>query len=333
MVELHVPVMLNEVLESLSPKDGGVYVDGTFGNGGYTKAILDAADCMVIAIDRDKDAIKRAEKIKAEYGDRFQIIHGCFGDMADLLSDVSVGKGLVGGVDGVVLDIGVSSVQLDTPERGFSFRFDAELDMRMDNTSGISAKDFVNSASATGLADVIYKYGEERHSRKIASAIVRERAEKDIETTVELADIVRKCVPLSKKEYKAKVSGAKVIDAATKTFQALRIYVNDELGELERGLVGGSKVLKKDGRLVVVTFHSLEDRIVKRYFRKISGNEPKPSRHSPEAKMENFAESEQPSFKLNVRRALCAGEEEIKVNPRSRSAKLRCVKKQDSIIN
>lgn len=320
--DLHIPVLLAQVLESLTPKDGGVYVDGTFGNGGYTQAILDAADCKVIAIDRDIDAIKRAEKLKEKYKDRFQIIHGCFGDMKELLAGEGIAE-----VDGVVLDIGVSSVQLDTPERGFSFRYDAPLDMRMDNTSGISAREFVNSASEKELADVIYKYGEERKSRKIAAAIVRKREEKEIETTFELADIVRKCVPLSKKEFKIKASGGKVIDQATKTFQALRIFVNDELGELERGLIGGSEILNERGRFVVVTFHSLEDRIAKRFFRKISGNVPKPSRHSPEAILEKTAKSEKPSFKLNTRRALCAGEDEIGRNPRSRSAKLRFVEK------
>lgn len=322
MGELHIPVMLAEVLDNLAVKDGGIYVDGTFGNGGYTKAILDAADCKVIAIDRDKDAIKRADAVKKEYGERFQILHGCFGDMKELLEGIGINK-----VDGVVLDIGVSSVQLDTPERGFSFRFDAELDMRMDNSKGDSAKDFINTASEKEIADVIYKYGEERNSRKIASAIGKERKIKEITTTFELAEIVRKCVPLSKKEYKAKISGAKVIDQATKTFQALRIYVNDELGELERGLVDGAELLNEGGRLVVVTFHSLEDRLVKKYFRKISGNNPKTSRHSPEAQVEIFEKTEAPSFKLNSRRALCAGQEEIKINPRSRSAKLRTVEK------
>ena len=219
---LHYPVMLPEVLATLAPKDGEVYVDGTFGAGGYTRAFLEAANCTVIAIDRDPAASGRADALKAEFGDRLIFVAGRFGDALELVQAAGYRE-----VDGFVLDIGVSSMQLDEAERGFSFRFDAPLDMRMDTSSGETAADLVNTMEEEDLANLIYKYGEERKSRYIARRIIEQRAQKRIETTLELADLIRGVVFKSPKDK---------IDPATRTFQALRIAVNDELGELERGL-------------------------------------------------------------------------------------------------
>ena len=290
--------MLPEVLESLSPVDGGVYVDGTFGAGGYTEAILNAADCKVIAIDRDPDAVKRAADIA---NDRLIFIRGCFGDVEQLLADAGIEK-----IDGFVLDLGVSSFQLDEGARGFSFRHDAPLDMRMDNQSGQSAAELLATIDEKPLADLIYKYGEERKSRRIAKKIIELRREQPIKTTFELADIVRACVPKSKDG----------IDPATRTFQALRIAVNDELGELERALASAENILKPAGKVVVVSFHSLEDSIVKRFFREKSGGQGV-SRYMPDT------DNAPASFKLLTRKALKPSEKEISENSRSRSARLR----------
>ena len=290
--------MLPEVIESLSPVDGGVYVDGTFGAGGYTKAILDAADCTVVAIDRDPDAKMRAKEIK---NDRLIFLRGCFGDVEQLLIDAGIGK-----IDGFVLDLGVSSFQLDEVERGFSFRGDAPLDMRMDPQSGQSAAELVSSAEEKELADIIYQYGEERKSRRIAKKIVELRRENPIHTTSQLADIVRSCVPKSRDG----------IDPATRTFQALRIAVNDELGELERALEAAENILKPGGKLVVVSFHSLEDGMVKRFLRKKSGGEGV-SRYQPQVDVKPAA------FDLPSRKAIKPSDKEIAENARSRSARLR----------
>ena len=296
----HYPVMLSEVLETLCPVDGGIYVDGTFGAGGYTKAILDAADCTVVAIDRDPDAQKRADEIN---NDRLVFIRGCFGDVEALLAEAGIQK-----VDGFVLDLGVSSFQLDEAERGFSFRLDAPLDMRMDNQSGQSAADLVNNSDEKELADLIYQYGEERKSRRIARKIIEARKEVPIKTTFELADIVRSCVAKSRDG----------IDPATRTFQALRIAVNDELGELERALASAENVLKSDGKMVVVSFHSLEDGLVKRFFREKSGGAGQ-SRYQPEVKAAPDA------FKVLNRKAIKPSGKELSENSRSRSARLRAV--------
>jgi len=294
----HYPVMLNEVLAALSPVDGGVYVDGTFGAGGYSRAILDAADCTVVAIDRDPDAQKRAEAMNEP---RLIFLRGCFGDVERLLQEAGIEK-----VDGFVLDIGVSSFQLDQPERGFSFRFDAPLDMRMDPENGQSAADVIATTEETDLANLIYKYGEERKSRRIAHKIIELRREAPIETTGQLADIVRACVPKSRDG----------IDPATRTFQALRIAVNDELGELERALGSAENILKPGGNMVVVSFHSLEDSIVKRFFRAKSGGEGV-SRYAP------VTEAPTPVFELQSRKAVKPSAEETAENARSRSARLR----------
>ncbi len=295
----HYPVMLPEVLDALSPVDGGVYVDGTFGAGGYAKAILDAADCTVVAIDRDPDAQKRAEAMGE---DRLIFIRGCFGDVVQLLSDAGIEK-----VDGFVLDLGVSSFQLDEAERGFSFRFDAPLDMRMDPLSGQSAADLIASTEEKDLADLIYRYGEERKSRRIAHKICEVRRDAPIETTFQLAEIVRSCLPRPKHHE---------IDPATRTFQAIRIAVNDELGELERALAAAGDVLKVGGRMAVVSFHSLEDGLVKRFFRDKSGGE-NVSRYQPQV------EKAPATFELASRKAIKPSKTEIEENSRSRSARLR----------
>ncbi|MEM7651187.1 MAG: 16S rRNA (cytosine(1402)-N(4))-methyltransferase RsmH [Pseudomonadota bacterium] len=297
----HYPVMLNEVVQALSPVDGGVYVDGTFGAGGYARAILDAADCTVVAIDRDPDAQKRAQELD---NSRLIFLRGCFGDVERLLREAGIEK-----VDGFVLDLGVSSFQLDEAERGFSFRADGPLDMRMDPESGQTVQELLSEAGEEELANIIYKYGEERKSRRIAKKIVELRRENPINTTAQLADIVRSCVPKSKGS----------IDPATRTFQALRIAVNDELGELERALEASEKILKPDGKMVVVSFHSLEDSIVKRFFREKSGGEGI-SRHMPEL------ESDSAVFELLSRKALKPSEKEVAENARSRSARLRAAK-------
>lgn len=307
----HFPVMLPEVIAAMTPSAGEVYVDGTFGAGGYARGLLDAAACEVIGVDRDPDAEKRAASAMAPYAERFRFVAGCFGDVAALLNEIDVPQ-----VDGLVLDLGVSSFQIDQAERGFSFRFDGALDMRMNyGSSEETAADIVNTYDETELANIIYKYGEERHSRRIARKIVERRAEVPFETTFDLADVVRGCVPKSRGHS---------IDPATRTFQALRIAVNDELGELERALDASIKVLKPGGRLVVVTFHSLEDAIVKRFMREHAGVVGGGSRHLPEVTQD------EPLFSLIYRKAVAPSAEEVAVNSRSRSAKLRAARRTEA---
>jgi 16S rRNA (cytosine1402-N4)-methyltransferase len=306
----HIPVMLAEVLDALSPAEGDVIVDGTFGAGGYSRALLQAADCMVIGIDRDPSAAPRGRALEEEFPGRFRFLSGCFGDMEALLAEAGVEA-----VDGVVLDIGVSSMQLDQAERGFSFQTDGPLDMRMGG-DGPTAADVVNTASAEDLANIIYKYGEERQSRRIARAIVAIRAEQPFARTGELAGAVE-CA-IGRKPGTA-------IHPATRTFQALRIYVNDELGELERGLVAAERLLRSGGRLCVVSFHSLEDRIVKTFLRVRSGETSGVSRYMPATQ-----DSRAPSFRVERRKAVKPGAEEEAVNPRARSARLRAAVRTDA---
>jgi 16S rRNA (cytosine1402-N4)-methyltransferase len=298
---MHFPVMLPEVLATLSPRDGEVYVDGTFGAGGYTRAFLEAAQCTVIAIDRDPAAQHRADALRAEFGERLIFVRGKFGDALELVNAAGFSK-----VDGFVLDVGVSSMQFDEASRGFSFRFDAPLDMRMDTSSGPTAADLVNTMDEEDLANLIYKYGDERKSRYIARAIVENRP---VETTLQLADLIRGVVFKSPKDK---------IDPATRTFQALRIAVNDELGELERGLAAAQELLKDGGRLVVVSFHSLEDGIVKSFLYERAGKTPNVSKYLPA-----LAQKTPPAFALSPKKPLDPSEEEIAQNPRSRSARLR----------
>lgn len=301
----HIPVMLEEVLASLSLRDGGRYVDGTLGGGGYTRAILRHRDTTVWGIDRDPDALARGRELAAQLNtpacECLHIVPGNFGEMATLLADSAP-------FDGIVLDIGVSSFQIDQPDRGFSFRFDGPLDMRM-SRAGPSAADIVNHESEEALADIIYHFGEERMSRRVARAIVTARAEERIETTGQLAAIIRRVV-------RADRSG---IDPATRTFQALRIAVNDELGALQNALDQAPALLAPGGRLVIVTFHSLEDRLVKRAMANLAGRNSRPSRHDPTAN----APTGRAEFALGHSRPLAASDSESRRNPRARSAKLR----------
>jgi 16S rRNA (cytosine1402-N4)-methyltransferase len=308
----HVPVMLREVIEALQPRDGGRYVDGTFGGGGYTTSLLDSADCAVIAIDRDPDAIEAGRALAERYAPRLTLIEGRFGDMAELL-----GAEGVDAVDGVALDLGVSSMQFDRAERGFSFRGDGPIDMRMEKR-GRSAGDLVNQSEENELADIFWRYGEERRSRRVAHAIVEKRALKRLETTGELADIVRRAVG---------AIGRDESDPATRVFQALRIAVNDELGELERGLAAAESVLAPGGRMAVVSFHSLEDRAVKDFVRGRSGRVPGPSRHAPP----RAGEPQVATLRDLTRRPLAPSEEEVAANPRARSARLRVAEKLDGL--
>ncbi len=304
----HKPVLLREVLEALSPKAGEIMVDGTFGAGGYSRAILDHAPCELYAIDRDPTAVATGKAMEADYDNRFHMIEGCFGNMGALIPAAGVHQ-----VDGIVLDIGVSSMQLDQADRGFSFRADGPLDMRM-SMSGPSAADFINTADEEDIANVIYRYGEERASRKVAHKIIEMRAETPFETTLQLARAVRAVVRKSKDG----------IDPATRTFQGLRIYVNDELGELERAMQAAERLLKPGGRLVVVTFHSLEDRSVKTFMKERSGDPSKMSRRLP-----GEPEITIPTFTTLTRKAVTAQKDELRANPRARSAKLRAVARNE----
>ena len=303
----HTPVMLDEVLDALSPRDGGIYVDGTFGGGGYSRAVLDAADCKVWGIDRDPEAVARGAELSKKYPNRLNVIEGRFGDMDRLLAEAGVET-----VDGVALDVGVSSMQIDDAARGFSFREDGPLDMRMEK-AGTSAADVINDFGEKELADIIYKYGEERASRRIARAIVKARDIAPITTTGQLADVVRRVLPRARDG----------IDPATRTFQALRIYVNEELAELDRGLAAAETLLKSGGRLAVVSFHSLEDRVVKQFLRQRSGGDARGSRHLPESDVSGPA----PTFQLVSKRPLKPSDDECRSNPRARSARLRAAER------
>jgi 16S rRNA (cytosine1402-N4)-methyltransferase len=294
----HLPVMLKEVLAMLAPKDGEHYVDGTFGGGGYTRAILEAADCRVLGIDRDPDAIARGQELVSRFGGRLTLVHGEFSQLGAFLGSART--------NGIVLDLGVSSFQFDEPARGFSFRADGPLDMRM-SRDGMSAADFVNSADEKTLTQVISRLGEEKNARRIARAII---AARPIATTIDLAELV--------KTVQGPAAARLAIHPATRTFQALRIHVNDELGELSRGLEASKAALAPDGRLVVVAFHSLEDRIVKQFLSSRSTAAPRASRHTPEARAAHDV-----VFRLLTHRPLAPGETEILSNPRARSARLR----------
>jgi 16S rRNA (cytosine1402-N4)-methyltransferase len=287
--------MLNEVLEMLQPRDGAHYVDGTFGGGGYSTAILEAADCRVLGIDRDPEAIARGQKLVERFGGRLTLVQGEFSHM-DQYTDAT---------DGVVLDLGVSSFQFDEPARGFSFREDGPLDMRM-SKSGESAADVVNSTDERTLTQIIARYGEEKNARRIARAII---AARPITGTAQLAAIVS--------DAQGPAALRLAIHPATRTFQALRIHVNDELGELERGLEAALTILKPQGRLVVVSFHSLEDRMVKQFLVGRSTAAPRASRHAP------VTAAPKAAFQLLTTRPLTPSETEIASNPRARSAKLR----------
>ncbi|MCR5880999.1 16S rRNA (cytosine(1402)-N(4))-methyltransferase RsmH [Phenylobacterium sp. J367] len=301
----HVSVLRDEVVEALAPKAGETHVDGTFGAGGYTRAIL-ATGASVVAFDRDPSARRFAGDLPA---DRFRLVEARFSEMDEVLGEASV--------DGVALDLGVSSMQLDEAERGFSFMRDGPLDMRMGDT-GQTAADLVNTAEPVELARILYVYGEERQSRRVAAAIARRRAEQPFTRTLELADFIERALGGRR--------GAKT-HPATRSFQAIRIAVNEELSELEAGLVAAEKTLKAGGRLCVVTFHSLEDRIVKSFLSVRAGRTPAGSRHAPPVEA-----GAAPSFQLLFNGAKAPGDAELAANPRARSAKLRAAVRTDAPV-
>ena len=310
MTAPHAPVLLAEAVDALAPRAGGLYVDGTLGAGGYTRAILARADCRVIAFDRDPTAVARAAGWASAYAERLVVVEAPFGAMEAALS----ARGVTA-IDGAVFDIGVSSMQIDDAERGFSFMRDGPLSMRMD-CGKPDAADVVNRAEADDLAAIFRVYGEEKDARRIARAIVAARAEAPIETTGRLAAIVEAASP--------RRHGEKT-HPATRVFQALRIFVNDELGELVRALEAAERLLRPSGRLVVVSFHSLEDRIVKRFFAERSGRQSLGSRHTPAGPPPPPA-----TFSLLTKKAVEPSAEEVAANPRARSAKLRAGVRTDA---
>ena len=306
----HIPVLLDETLELLAPARGGIFVDGTLGGGGHAEAVLSRLPetGRLIGIDRDWEAVRAAGDRLSSYGDRFTALHGNFFDMGALLSEIGVTS-----VDGILLDLGVSSHQLDTQERGFSYKSEAPLDMRMDQEAALSARDVVNTYPEAELARVIWTYGEERFSRRIAERICRTREQSPIETTLQLAQIVRDAIPA---KYRNEPQ-----HPARRTFQALRIEVNNELGGLDRAVEQACDLLQKGGRLCIITFHSLEDRIVKQAFRRFEN----PCTCPPSAPICNCGK--EPKAKILTKKPLTASQEEESRNSRSTSAKLRCIEK------
>lgn len=300
----HIPVLLRPLLEAVSPVRG-VWLDGTFGAGGYARGLLEAGADRVMGVDQDPLAFELAAGWADDYGDRLKLVAGNFAELDELAGER---------LDGVVLDLGVSSMQLDQAERGFSFMKDGPLDMRM-SQSGPSAADLVNTLDETALADVLYHYGEERASRRIAKAIVAARADVPFETTLQLVDIIEKCLPRPKPGQS---------HPATRSFQAIRIAVNDEFGALVAGLEAAERALKPGGQLAVVTFHSLEDRIVKRFFQSRSGTGGGGSRHAPEIAART------PAFTQKSRKAIGPDDVELAANPRSRSSRLRVAIRTDA---
>lgn len=305
---MHIPVLLNEVLEVLKPQRGGIFLDCTFGAGGYTRGILENSDAKVVALDRDETVLPTAEKFKAEFGERFEFVQTDFGSMQNVLS----AKDYL--FDGIVFDIGVSSMQIDNAERGFSFYQDGDLDMRMSKSISITAAEIVNTYKEADLADIFYHYGDEKKSRFIAKRIVEQRSIQPFNKTLELANFIKALIP----KYND------TIHPATRVFQALRIVVNDELNQLQNGLIQAKSSLRCGGVLAVVTFHSGEDVIVKKFFNELTGNISHPNRHLPSAIFESKSKSE---FEFAHRGTVIANNKELKANPRARSAKLRAVRK------
>ncbi len=309
----HVSVLRADVVEALAPRSGAVIVDGTFGRGGHTRALLEVAGTRVIAFDRDPAAIEAGQAMVQAFAPRLTLLEGRFGEMESAL--VRVGIALV---DGVTFDFGVSSPQLDEPERGFSFQADGPLDMRMER-QGPTAADIVNTASEEDLATWIRTYGGERYARRVAGRIVEARAVAPFTRTGALADVVRRAVPRS----------GDGLDPATRTFQALRIVVNDELGEIERGLLAAETILKPAGRLAVIAFHELEDGAVKRFLvARSEGRGGGASRHAPP----KAAAAHAPTFRLVTRKPLRPSAAEVAANPRARSARLRVAERTHSIV-
>jgi 16S rRNA (cytosine1402-N4)-methyltransferase len=308
----HVPVLLPETLQALAPQDGETYIDGTFGAGGYAAAILSVVpNARVLAIDRDQQAIVAGQDLAQRYPDRLILRQDLFGRLDRIAEEMGLRQ-----VDGVVLDVGVSSMQIDDPARGFSFQRDGPLDMRMAR-QGATAADFVNTADESALAQVLFRLGEERAARAIARRIVARRAERPFERTSELSELV---VGVLGRE---KIAGR---HAATRTFQALRMHVNDELGELARGLSAAERILHSGGRLIIVSFHSLEDRLIKQFLRARASKPVRASRHLPPGDDEGPARS----FRFVNPRAVSPRPEEIAANPRARSAKLRAAVRTDA---
>jgi len=298
----HIPVLRDEILAQLAVAEGKTYVDATFGAGGYSRAMLEAAPCRVIGLDRDPDVQPFADQLQQEFGERFAFIGGCFSDMVSLLAQQGITQ-----IDGLVMDLGVSSMQIDQAERGFSFQREGPLDMRQ-SQSGQNAAEVIAQTEEADLADILYHYGEERLSRRIARAIVQARQEGPITTTRQLAEIIAQAAP----------QPGQKIHPATRSFQALRIYVNRELEELETGLNASKALLGEGGRLVVVSFHSLEDRLTKQFLIDCSRKNWGESRHQPLVGPELS-----PLFTLPHRKPITATDAEIARNPRARSARLR----------
>lgn len=302
-LEFHNPVLLKEMLENLAPTKGEIYLDGTFGAGGYSTAILEAADCKLYAIDRDEDAKKFSTQLEKKFPQNFTFLRGKFSEAVRLLAEQNVTE-----LDGMVFDIGVSSMQFDDKSRGFSFDSDAKLDMRMDQQNPLSAFEVVNESSEEELAKIIKEFGDEPRAKKIARKIVEMRKTAPIHSCNDLAKIVRSFY-----------YGYFKTDPATKTFQALRIFVNQELDELKLALASSVTLLKKGGRLVVVSFHSLEDQIVKNFLKKEAGLDQVISRYQPESTTKKSANN----FQILTKSAIAPSEEEIAANPRSRSSRMR----------
>jgi 16S rRNA (cytosine1402-N4)-methyltransferase len=296
----HIPVLIRPLIRAVSPVSG-IWLDGTFGAGGYTRALLEAGADKVFGVDRDPLAFEMAKPWIGDFGDRIEFVQGTFSEMDQYAQNL----------DGVVLDLGVSSMQLDLAERGFSFMKEGPLDMRM-SQSGTSAADLCNELEEEELADIIYLYGEERASRRIAKAIVKARP---LTTTLQLAKIVESCLPRPKPGQS---------HPATRTFQALRIAVNDEYGQLAEGLMAAERALKPGGLLAVVTFHSVEDRMTKRFFQSRSGRTANANRYAPELAQEK------PAFEMVEKKAIGPDQQELAENPRSRSAKLRVARRTDA---
>ena len=300
----HAPVLLAELLNALNLKPLQIYVDATFGGGGVTQALLEKGAAQVIALDRDPDAIAKARQLSQAYPGRLIVAHDRFSRLGSVLDRLSIS-----GVHGIIFDLGVSSTQLESPDRGFSFRLNGPLDMRMDQSQGTSAREVVNTFSATAIAQILKAYGQEPRAAQIARAIIHARQQAPITYTHDLTKIIHQ------------VTGPKrtAIDPATRTFQALRIYVNNELEELENGLKQAEKLLYPDGRLAVISFHSLEDRIVKNFMRERGLHPPRPSRHRPDVDREVGS--------LRVFSPIRPSEKELNRNPRARSARLRLAEK------
>ncbi|MBL4627876.1 MAG: 16S rRNA (cytosine(1402)-N(4))-methyltransferase RsmH [Roseicyclus sp.] len=309
----HIPVLLGSILREVAPVSG-LWLDATFGAGGYARGLLEGGADLVIGVDRDPLAFEMAADWAGTFGDRLRLVEGTFSDL-DTLAGAALGVANTSGIlDGVALDLGVSSMQLDLAERGFSFMRDGPLDMRM-GQSGVSAEDLVNDAPEELLANILFQYGEERASRRIARSIVAERLKYRISTTLQLAGIVEKCLPRKKPGQS---------HPATRSFQAIRIAVNDEFGQLAQGLMAAERALKPGGKLAVVTFHSTEDRIVKRFMTERSSTGGGGSRYEPEAAAKT------PGFTLTPKKAIAPNDDEIARNTRARSAKLRIATRTDA---